>query len=322
MESEMEIAALRQAARAGDVAAQTALGLRLLRGGAERAEGAALIRAAAAAGGGEARAVLAAFAAGGVEQEPNWNAALDLLTGAAEVGWEDARAELRFLAGDAGSDWPALRARVRPERWFALGPRPQLVSQTPRIGVVAGFLWPEACDWFIGLGQGKLKPAAIYDFEERRERLSKERTNSDLPFNLFQSRVSTCLLQARIESAFGAPVTNYEALTLMHYAPGEEFTPHHDFLASDKPGLAEDLRIRGQRVLTVLIYLNDDYEGGETEFPKIGFAFKAKRGDALVFANVGADGRPAINSLHAGRSPLSGEKWLLSQWIRNRPQSW
>ena len=66
------------------------------------------------------------------------------------------------------------------------------------------------------------------------------------------------------------------------------------------------------------MYLNDDYEGGETEFPAIGLRYRGRRGDALLFANVDIVGNPDRRSIHAGLPPTRGEKWLLSQWIRNR----
>ena len=72
---------------------------------------------------------------------------------------------------------------------------------------------------------------------------------------------------------------------------------------------------------TFLVFLNEDFEGGETEFPKAGIAFRGRTGDGLFFANVTRDGRPDPLTLHAGRPPTRGEKWILSQWIRERPPS-
>lgn len=305
-----------------DLSAQTALALRLLREASSRAEGLALLKDAADKGDGEALAVMAVFVAGGVLEGGDWGVALGYLADAADAGWADARDELRFLADDgAGVDWRALAARVAIEHWLT-PPRPRIVCEAPRIGVIEGLLWPGACTWFMSLGAGWLKPAAVYDAAEAIPRRAHERTNSDFPFDLFRARVSTCLLQARIEAALGAPVETFEALTLMHYARGEEFTPHHDFLDPAIPGHAADLRHRGQRVMTALVWLNDDFEGGETAFPLIDFSFRGRPGDALVFANVGPDGAPDSRTLHAGGPPTQGEKWILSQWIRDRPQQW
>ena len=83
--------------------------------------------------------------------------------------------------------------------------------------------------------------------------------------------------------------------------------------------MAEQIRRQGQRVATVLIYLNENYAGGETDFPELAWRFKGKTGDALCFWNADMDGRPAPRSLHAGIPPVGGEKWVFSQWIRTAP---
>lgn len=51
-----------------------------------------------------------------------------------------------------------------------------------------------------------------------------------------------------------------EPLQILRYQPGEEYRPHYDTLA----------RMQNQRVLTFLIYLNEDYDGGETLFLRPG----------------------------------------------------
>jgi hypothetical protein len=99
---------------------------------------------------------------------------------------------------------------------------------------------------------------------------------------------------------------------------GEEFGPHYDFLDVRFPGLALEAAQRGQRAMTLLVYLNEDYTGGDTAFPVLGRKFKGNKGDALIFWNLNEDGTPDFNTQHVGTQPTSGEKWLLSQWIRVR----
>ena len=65
------------------------------------------------------------------------------------------------------------------------------------------------------------------------------------------------------------------------------------------------------------MYLNDDYSGGSTCFPKLQLDIKGQPGDMLHFHNLGADGLGHKDSLHAGLPVTAGEKWLLSQWIRS-----
>jgi prolyl 4-hydroxylase len=83
--------------------------------------------------------------------------------------------------------------------------------------------------------------------------------------------------------------------------------------------LAAELASRGQRIATFLVYLNDDYTGGETRFGRIGLSHRGARGDALLFANTDERGRPDEDTMHAGLSPATGEKWVFSQWIRSLP---
>ena len=69
-------------------------------------------------------------------------------------------------------------------------------------------------------------------------------------------------------------------------------------------------------MVTFLLYLNDDYEGGETCFPRISWQHKGRKGDAMFFWNVDAQGQPDPKTLHEGSAPTKGEKWVLSQWIQ------
>ena len=98
----------------------------------------------------------------------------------------------------------------------------------------------------------------------------------------------------------------------------QHFAPHFDFLDEQSPALAADIAARGQRIVTFLLYLNDDYAGGETAFPALGLHHRGRCGDALMFANVDLAQRPDPQTLHAGLPPQRGQKWVLSQWIRNR----
>jgi hypothetical protein len=72
----------------------------------------------------------------------------------------------------------------------------------------------------------------------------------------------------------------------------------------------------GQRAVTFLVYLNDDYDGAETAFLALKWRYRGNKGDAILFRNVDSTGAPDLATLHAGLTPSRGEKWLLSQWIR------
>jgi prolyl 4-hydroxylase len=111
---------------------------------------------------------------------------------------------------------------------------------------------------------------------------------------------------------------NGELLSILRYQTSQEYKPHHDYLEEDTHDYSK-VKASGQRVATLLTYLNEGYEGGETAFPKRNIAYKGQTGDALYFKNVDHKGHPADTSLHAGRPIVSGEKWLATLWCREKP---
>jgi hypothetical protein len=318
--------ALRQAAETGELGAKTALGLRLLsRTPAEAAHGVTLLQAAAGAGSGEAAHLLAILAASGLRIPQSWRAALDYLQRAAECGHLFAQQELALLAGDAAvpkavppEEWSALRRKADIRPWL-LPAKFRLAHSAPRIGVAEGFLAPDICDWLIARSRPMLKRASIDDPATGQARYGGTRTNSAAEFELAETGVMLHLVRARIAALTGLPTTGMEGSTVLHYGAGEEFFPHYDFLDTANPGYARQVAQFGQRVLTFLIYLNADFDGGETEFPMLGWKFKGKQGDAVFFHNVLPNMQPDRKTLHAGLAPTRGEKWLFSQWVRGLP---
>jgi prolyl 4-hydroxylase len=110
-----------------------------------------------------------------------------------------------------------------------------------------------------------------------------------------------------------------EHLQLVHYNVGQEYTAHHDFGYAD----AKD-KIQGSRFATLLLYLNEPEEGGETEFPRWfngetgqGLAAKPKKGKAVLFYSQLPDGNMDDLSHHAALPVTQGEKYLINLWVRD-----
>lgn len=316
----LDIDRLRSLADTGDLRAQTELGRRLLVGfGAPLApaQGAKIIAEAARRGDGEAFAQMSLLAGAGVLRPRNWGEALDHLVSAAERGWAPAQVELAFLSGGAGQDWRALRARVDIEGWL----RPaqwERISAAPRMALSRAFIDARMCAWLIERARPGVRRATVYDPGSGALIEASERTNSEVTFSLLYADLPLLFLQARIAEATRTTTDCFETTKVLRYAAGEVFKAHYDFLDGDGGAMSRTLAAEGQRVLTALVYLNDEYDGGETAFPLAGFKFKARVGDALIFFNTGASGAPDKLSLHAGLAPTRGEKWVLSQWIRTR----
>ena len=303
-----------------DVAGLTTLGKRLLVGEGvpmSTDKGLATLREAAANGGGEAATLLSVCAAWGVGQARNLDAALDYLTHAAQLGWASALRELQLLARDAGSDPATLRKKVDVSSYRS-APAARVAFERPRIAVFERFATAEECQWLISRAGSYLQRAKVYRSSSTAQ-VAESRTNREMSFTLFNADVLLSLIRDRIAAACGMPATHFEITKLLHYSPGEEFALHADFIEARTPELAHQLAVRGQRSATFLIYLNEGYEGGATQFPRLDWHYRGGRGDALLFSNVNATGAPDYDTVHAGMPPTSGEKWVLSQWIRTRP---
>jgi len=307
--------------RSGDVRALTELGKRFLVGEGvppSSEKGVATLQEAAARGDGEAAAVLSVCAAWGVALARNVDAALDHLVRAAQLGWDSARRELQVLARDAGTDPAALRRQVDVASWRS-PPAGRIVFARPRIIVIERFATADECQWLIGRAAGGgLQRAKVYRSSPTAQ-VAETRTNREMSLTIFNADVVLSLIRDRIAAAAGAPLSHFEVAKLLHYSPGEQFALHADFIEAKTPELARDLAARGQRAATFLIYLNDGYEGGATQFPRLSWQYRGGRGDALLFSNVDPNGAPDYDTLHAGMPPTAGEKWVLSQWVRARP---
>jgi hypothetical protein len=302
----------------------------ILRGGApaDLANGIAALERAVRAGEPDACCLMGALVADGIGVPQNWPRAFDLLLDAALAGAPAARRQLMVLASpnnDQEPDedcadaevWRALRRSIRLESWIAPSEK-RVLSTSPRIVAIRGFLSPKTCAWLIGRSVGRLKAALLYGDESATPRRLDVRTNSAFEINVLDLDLVVLVVKARIAATIGVPTGALEPPQVLHYAVGEQFAPHRDYLDPSLPGQAADVASRGQRVATFLIYLNSDFEGGETDFPLLARSFKGGAGDAVYFANVDPAGAPDPRTLHAGLAPRSGEKWLFSQWVRGR----
>jgi len=306
-----EAAALvREAAESGDPHAQFLFGVRQLGSAAnERASALEMISKAAKQGHAQALHLWAVMAAAGFGQRQDWRAALGYLAQAADRGDRRAQAQIALLGPPDAFD---LAAWLTP-------PTPRMAFATPRVGVIDHFLPTQVCDWLMAVGRPGLKRALILDPQTGERSSVQGRTNSGAYLGLLQADVVVRLVKARIAAVLDRPVSHQEDANILHYAPGQVFDEHYDFQDPGVPGHAKEIAAVGQRVATFLIYLNQGFDGGETNFPLLEWSYKGSKGDAVFFWNVSAQGAVERQLLHAGRAPTRGEKWLFSQWVRDRP---
>jgi predicted 2-oxoglutarate/Fe(II)-dependent dioxygenase YbiX len=321
---------LERRAATGDADAEFALGARLTNNPpAPEAfvRGMALVQSAADKGQADAACMLATAEAIGAGRPQSWERAFDTLARAAALGSARAGRQLILLTGGdeigapgsdrAASRWAELRAQIDLGGLLQVPPRTS-VSEQPFLRLLQGFASRPVCRWIMGNFAQHLAPAMVWDSSAPLGKVDPHRSSSAVELSLPLLDVVLAVLRARIAVATRIAEPFFEVPQLMHYAVGQEFRPHHDYLDPQQPGEAADLARRGQRIGTMLVYLNDDYDGGETLFPRAGLSVRARQGDALFFSNVTRDGGPDPLTIHAGSPPTRGEKWVLSQWIRDR----
>lgn len=311
-----EFQALVRATYAGNPPALTALGARLVAGqDAPRslADGEALMLEAASHGDAEAWHYLSVFAAAGIVRPPCWQTAWDALNRAVEGGHAQASVQLALLAEEG------IRSADDASAWLS-PPEFRSVKDKPRIAACENFIRQSWCDHLLTVATPRLKPAMVYDVRQKGLRLDPMRTNRNAALSVIDTDFIVQMLRARIARAAAVSGVQLEPPEILHYAPGEQYRLHVDFFHRSVAHFDDLVRDSGQRVKTVLVYLNHDYDGGETEFPSLGIRFRGRPGEALLFENVGADGEGDMQTAHAGLPVSRGRKWLFSQWIRDRPQ--
>ena len=293
-------------------------------------EGVAVIEAAAAREEADALCTLATLRAAGAWTKPSWPEALDLLQRAAELGSTDARTQLCLLSGDrtlaanvrwgverAEARWRRLKESIDLKAWVTPSP-PVQVCESPRVWIAENFATPELCEWLVARAGGRFKPALMRDVTTGVAKALDSRTCSDFVFDIVEGGLVMLLLRIKISNVTSIPVPHMEPPQIFHYLIGEEIKPHHDFLFDGTRGYGADGSYQGDRLATFLLYLNDGYEGGDLEFPKGNYRYKGKAGDGIFFASQ-RDGKPDPTSLHAASPVTRGEKFILSQWIHDRP---
>jgi prolyl 4-hydroxylase len=256
-----------------------------------------LFRQSAGLGRVDAAVIYANFLAAGVGGPRQWSDALRLLAALAEVNPRSRRELERVEA-------MALTAEGDP----LTIPEGEPVCEAPAISRFTALFSPAECAWLAEAAEPMLEPAVVVDPASGRQRPDKVRVCDSIGFTWPLENPAIHALNRRIAAASGTAVEQGEPLQVLRYRPGGEYRPHFDAI----PGFANP------RVMTMLVWLNRDYEGGETHFPAPGLKLKGRPGDAILFRNTGPDGRRDPASGHSGLPVTAGEKRIASRWIRAR----
>ncbi len=184
---------------------------------------------------------------------------------------------------------------------------------SPRVVVFNNLLSDQECSDLIALADPKMKRSLTVDNQTGGEELNADRTSDGMFFQRGENELVK-RIEARIAKLVNWPVQNGEGLQILHYKPGAQYKPHYDYFDPTQPGTPTILKRGGQRVATLVMYLNSPTRGGGTTFPDVNLEVTPKRGSAVFFSFDRP--HPSTKTLHGGAPVLEGEKWVATKWLR------
>ena len=176
---------------------------------------------------------------------------------------------------------------------------------------IPNFISHEECDEIIKLIDANHTRSSVVVGGTDRSDVTDHRTSSTS--NLDTNNIIVQSVHKKIAETLNLPITKGESLQGQLYEEGQYFKPHNDYFS----GPAYDMHClaSGNRTHTLMIYLNDDFEGGDTNFPNKQVSVKAEKGKALWWENM-KDGKVLEDTLHEGTPLVKGNKYIITSWWR------
>ena len=203
----------------------------------------------------------------------------------------------------------------RPTVTLSDGHRVQLLSslREPRVVVVGALLGDAECEGLMELAAPRLTRSETVQNETGGGEVHAARTSDGMFFERGEKPLIASI-EARIAELLCWPVSHGEGLQILRYRPGAEYKPHYDYFDPQHSGTPRILQRGGQRVGTLIVYLNTPEAGGNTVFPDAGLDVAPVRGNAVFFSYDRA--HASTKTLHGGAPVTAGEKWVATKWLR------
>ncbi|MED4018823.1 2OG-Fe(II) oxygenase [Sutcliffiella cohnii] len=179
--------------------------------------------------------------------------------------------------------------------------------EEPLVVILGNVLSDEECDELIKLSKDRLEHSKVANSLKVNELRTSSSTFLPEGENEIVARV-----EKRISQIMNIPVEHGEGLQILNYKIGQEYKAHFDFFTS-KSG-----KVQNPRISTLVMYLNDVEEGGETDFPKLKYSVSPQKGMAVYFEYFYNDQTLNELTLHGGAPVTIGDKWAATQWMRRQ----
>lgn len=230
-----------------------------------------------------------------------------------------------------GSSADVVEIKLPSHRHFGANPLSrwvEVLSWEPRAFLYHHFLTEEECNHLIEVARPSLVKSTVVDSDTGKSKDSRVRTSSGTFLMRGQDPVIK-RIEKRIADFTFIPAEQGEGLQVLQYKESEKYEPHYDYFHD-----AYNTKNGGQRIATVLMYLSNVEEGGETVFPAAqvnktevpdwdklsecaqkGLSVRPRMGDALLFWSMKPDATLDSTSLHGGCPVIKGTKWSATKWL-------
>ena len=182
----------------------------------------------------------------------------------------------------------------------------EVLNEEPLIVKFHNVLSDEECQTLIECAASRLKRSKLANKE-----FSQIRTSSGMFFDDNENPLITTI-EKRVSRLMNLPIEHAEGLQVLHYEPGQEFKAHFDYFSEHHPSS------KNNRISTLVMYLNEVEQGGETTFPNLGLTVTPTKGSAVYFEYFYNDQRLNELTLHSSAPVIRGEKWVATQWMRKQ----
>lgn len=179
--------------------------------------------------------------------------------------------------------------------------------EEPLIVILGNVLSDEECDELIALSKNKMQRSKIGASRE----INEIRTSSGM---FFQENENNTInkIEKRVAAIMNIPIEHGDGIQILNYTPGQEYKAHFDYFSPTSKSA------KNNRISTLVMYLNNVEQGGETFFPKLNFSVSPQKGMAVYFEYFYTDQHINERTLHGGAPVITGEKWIATQWMRKQ----
>lgn len=180
----------------------------------------------------------------------------------------------------------------------------------PEVVFLDNLFSDEECDHLINVSKVNLSKSTVAVHGQGTSELSDYRTSDSTSIHKYQDDIVRGI-EERISKVFNWNNFDTDDIQVLRYEVGQQYKPHYDFFADGSSFVVG----HGERIATLILYLEEPTKGGETYFPDINLRVHCKKGSALFFAYPNPV--PDSQTLHAGSPVIEGTKWIATKWFRS-----